>query len=129
MDEEIKTSLTAKESWIRGLYMLLFAVIYWVAETVLAAVAILQFIFLLVARSPNERLQEFGDDLSVYFYQIVQFLTFNTEEKPFPFKVWPYGADGSPDPDLKETEPVVEPASPEDAQVQQESPKRDEQGE
>lgn len=94
MDQEIKASLTASESWVRGLYMLLFAVIYWVAETVLAAVAIIQFIFLLIAHGPNERLQEFGDDLSVYFYQIIQFLTFNTEEKPFPFKPWPYGGDG-----------------------------------
>ena len=97
MDEEIKASLTASESWIRGLYMLLFAVIYWVAETVLGAVAVVQFIFLLVARRPNERLREFGDDLSVYFYQIVQFLTFNTEEKPFPFTPWPYGGNSELD--------------------------------
>lgn len=93
MDEEIKASLTESKSWLRGLYMLLFAVIYWVAETVLAAVAIIQFIFLLIAHGPNERLRDFGDDLSVYFYQIVSFLTFNTEDKPFPFEPWPSGSD------------------------------------
>ena len=85
MDDEIKASLTAPETWMRGVYMLLFAVIYSVAEVVLTAVAIVQFIFLLVARGPNERLVAFGGDLGVYFYQIIQFLTFNTEQKPFPF--------------------------------------------
>ena len=97
MDDEMKASLTAGESWVRGLYMLLFALIYSVAELVLTAVAILQFLFLLIARGPNVRLQEFGHDLSLYFYQIIQFLTFNTEEKPFPFTPWPHDdADAHP---------------------------------
>lgn len=94
MDNEIKASLTASESWIRGLNMLLFAVIYSVAEVVLSAVVVLQFIFLLLTRGPNERLLEFGDDLSVFIYQIIQYLTFNSDEKPFPFAPWPYAEDG-----------------------------------
>lgn len=115
MDKEIKASLTAGESWIRGLYMLLFAAIYSVAEMVLAAVAILQFIFLLVARGPNERLQEFGDDLSTYFYEMIQFLTFNTEDKPFPFGPWPSGNEEVRQ--REETVPGNEPVTSESTQV------------
>ncbi|HKI75436.1 MAG TPA: DUF4389 domain-containing protein [Pseudomonadales bacterium] len=91
MDDDIKASLTASESWARGVYMLLFAVAYWVAGTVLFAVTIIQFIFLLVGGRANDRLAELGDDLSVYYYQVIQFLTFNSEQKPFPFNPWPSG--------------------------------------
>ena len=101
MDEEMKSSLTASATWIRALYMLLFSVIYSVAEIVLVAVVIFQFLAVLVTREPNERLLEFGEDLGVFIFQIIQFQTFNSDEKPFPFGPWPYGADdmdeGHPD--------------------------------
>jgi len=45
----------------------------------------------LFSRDTNERLLDFSSDLSVYIYQILQFLTFNSEAKPYPFAVWPNG--------------------------------------
>jgi hypothetical protein len=30
-----------------------------------------------------------------YFYEILQFVTFNTDEKPFPFSSWPQPANES----------------------------------
>lgn len=94
MDDDIKESLTATETWVRGLYMILFAIIYSLTEVVLAAVVIFQFVIYLLTRSTNERLLEFGEDLAVFIYQIIQFLTFNSEDKPFPFGPWPYGGEG-----------------------------------
>lgn len=93
MDNELKDSLSRSQTWIRGLYMLLFYIIFSIAELVLALVVIFQFVLLLITGKTNERLLEFGDDLSVFIYQVLQFLTFNTEEKPFPFAPWPIGAD------------------------------------
>jgi len=91
MDDDIKESLTATETWVRGLYMILFAIIYSITELVLTAVVIFQFVIYLLTRDANDRLLEFGEDLAVFIYQIIQFLTFNSEEKPFPFGPWPYG--------------------------------------
>jgi len=76
-------------TWIRGLFMLLFVAIYNVAAVLIGAVAILQFAWKLISGETNPRLLSFGEDLSRYFYQILRYLTFNTEEKPFPFADWP----------------------------------------
>lgn len=78
-----------KEIWIRGLMMLLFVALYNVAAVLIGAVALLQFAWKLVTGQTNARLTEFGEDLSRYFYQILRFLTFNTDDKPFPFDEWP----------------------------------------
>ena len=91
MDNEIKSSLTATDTWMRGLYMLLFTVIYSVTEFVLGLIVVFQFIHVLFSRDTNERLLDFSSDLSVYIYQILQFLTFNSDAKPYPFAVWPNG--------------------------------------
>jgi len=94
MSENIKDSLTTGETWIRGLYLLLFLIIYSIVEIVAFAIVVLQFIFLLFTREPNDRLLEFGDDVTVYIYQIWQFLTLNSDERPFPFAPWPYAGEG-----------------------------------
>lgn len=93
MDDDMKEALTASDTWIRALFMILFAFIYSIAKVVLVAVVILQFFFVLLSRERNERLLELGEDLGVFIFQVLQFQTFNTDEKPFPFGPWPYGAD------------------------------------
>ena len=93
MTERISDPGTAyykdRGTWIRGLFMLLFVALYNVAAVLIGAVAILQFAWKLVSGETNPRLLSFGEDLSRYFYQILRYLTFNTEEKPFPFADWP----------------------------------------
>lgn len=91
MDENMKGNITNQSIWIRGLYMLLFALIYSIAEIVFTAVAVFQFLTALVTGRPNELLLNFGQSLSTYIYQIIQFFTFNSDEKPYPFSSWPEG--------------------------------------
>ena len=91
MNEDIKENITSQNTWIRGLYMLLFALIYSIAEIVFTAVAIFQFLVALVTGKPNELLLDFGQSLSTYIYQIIRFFTFNSDEKPYPFAAWPQG--------------------------------------
>lgn len=74
--------------WERGLYMLLMAVLWHVAELVLFTVAIVQFIFALLG-GPNERLSAFGGSLSRYVQQVAAYLTFASDALPFPFSDWP----------------------------------------
>lgn len=82
--------LTAKGTWIRGIFMLLFfIVIYYFISLLIAAVALFQFGSLLFTGRLNLLLLNFGRSLSVYLQQIVSFLTYNSEQKPFPFTEWP----------------------------------------
>lgn len=92
MEEETKSNLTDKGTWRRLVVMLLFAVIFNIAELVLWAVVVIQFLFKLLTGAPNEKLREFGRKLAVYAQQIIGFLTYHTEEKPYPFGDWPGGA-------------------------------------
>lgn len=89
MDHELKENLKQKKTWLRGLYMLLFAIFYSVAEIVILVVVVFQFLLALFTARTNARLVLFGKSLSTYVYQVMLYLTFNSEDKPFPFGEWP----------------------------------------
>jgi hypothetical protein len=74
--------------WVRGFYMLLMAILWHVAEVVLLFMAVVQFIFALLG-GPNERLTRFGGALARYLQQVAAYLTFASDELPFPFADWP----------------------------------------
>ena len=94
MDEEIRERLTSRNLWTRAIYMVLLAVAYFAAETLLVLTSVFQFVSILISGSANGPLLKFGLSLSTYVYQILRFETFNTEEKPFPFSDWPSGPPG-----------------------------------
>lgn len=89
MANKVSDNLSNTATWKRGLYMVLFVVIYNVSEFVMGALVLIQFGFKLITGHTNENLLGFGQDLSRYIYQIFRFLSFNTEYKPFPFDEWP----------------------------------------
>lgn len=89
MENQIRENLTEANIWTRLVYMVLVGIAYAVAETVFILVAIFQFMSALFTRQVNAPLLTFASNLSWYIYQIVQFQTFNSEEKPFPFSDWP----------------------------------------
>ena len=88
-ETSLKESVKTRSTWIRGLYMLLFALIFSLAEVVLAAVAVFQFVSVLLTRRTNDNLLAFGRSLSVYICEVARYVTFNQEERPFPFSPWP----------------------------------------
>jgi len=92
MDDELKEHLTATETWTRGLFMLLIAFLMEVAKVVTGAVVMLQFLFAIFSGEVNPNLRQFGGSLAHYIYQCVRFLTYNSNEKPFPFQAWPSSA-------------------------------------
>ena len=92
MNQQLKANLTSSSTWQRGLFMLLFAVLWGLAEIVLTAVAIFQFGSRLLTGSVNRRLLNFAQGLATYIYQIALYVTFRSDERPYPFEVWPKGA-------------------------------------
>ncbi len=92
MDEELKQNLQKKSTWMRALYMVLFAFIFGVVEIILSVVVVFQFIMSLLTGGTNEQLVKLGQSLGTYLYQITLFLTFNSDDYPYPFNAWPEGA-------------------------------------
>jgi len=84
-----KEKILSAEHWLRFVFMVLFAVIAVVASYVVAVLIVIQFVFALVTGNSQDKLRTFGADLSQYIFQILSFLTYNSEEKPFPFADWP----------------------------------------
>lgn len=87
--ESVKTNITSGEHWLRLVYMLLFAVLLYVAGFVMGFIIALQFLFALFTGSDNKNLRHFGESLALYIYRVLQFLTYSREDKPFPFSDWP----------------------------------------
>ncbi|WP_084646150.1 DUF4389 domain-containing protein [Marinimicrobium agarilyticum] len=87
--ESVKTNITSGEHWLRLVYMLLFAVLLYVAGFVMGFIIVLQFLFALLSGSANKNLRQFGESLALYIYRVLQFLTYSREDKPFPFSDWP----------------------------------------
>jgi Domain of unknown function (DUF4389) len=75
--------------WVRGLLMLLMALAFHISGVLLAIGAVVQFVLALATDGPNARLTHFGRSLGLYVSQIASFVSFATEETPFPFSAWP----------------------------------------
>ena len=80
---------TTRDVWMRGLFMLLFMIGFTVGQWLLNLLAIVQFVWLLVAREPNQFIARFGNALSIWLAEIGRFLTCATEDKPFPWRAPP----------------------------------------
>jgi hypothetical protein len=85
-------NLQNPEMWKRGLFILLFGVVFGFSEVAVWGTALVQFAMFLITGSPNPQLAKFAQQLSTFIYQVVSFMTFRSEEKPFPFSDWPSGS-------------------------------------
>ena len=88
-DTQDTAQVAARGTWLRGLYMLAFIILFAVAETVLGLIAIVQFLWLLFTGHRNEALKDFGASLSIWMGDVARFQACDTEEKPFPWDRWP----------------------------------------
>jgi Domain of unknown function (DUF4389) len=74
---------------IRVLYMLVFAVTFWILCWVLGVTVIAQLLLTLLSGQLNPELLKFSRTLSRYIVQVSEFMLFLTEKPPFPFASWP----------------------------------------
>ena len=89
-EQNTETGADARQAvWIRGLFMILFMIIGNVAAWLVAAVAVFQFLFVIITGKQNPQLASFADGLNRFVYQIAKFLTFGTEESRSPSPIGP----------------------------------------
>jgi len=73
----------------RVLYMIVYAIVFWMLCWILAAASLAQLVLTLLAGRRNEDLARFGGGLARYARQLIEYLTFVTDQPPFPFSDWP----------------------------------------
>jgi len=74
---------------LRVLWMVIYLLVWQVAQFILGAVVLVQLIYRLIYGAPSASLMNFGDSLSQFLAQIGRFGTFHSDQKPWPFADWP----------------------------------------
>lgn len=88
MQDQINENLKKIDTWKRIVFMLIYALIDSLVKLLIWLVVLLQVGSVLLTGSTNPNILNFGRSLSTYHYHILLFLTFNTEQLPFPFSDW-----------------------------------------
>ncbi len=87
--EEIKTNKYPKANLSRILYSILYLVIGRFISMVLFIIVMCQFIYSWLIGEPNEKLLDFTEAVSEYSKQLVRYVGFNSDERPWPAGNWP----------------------------------------
>lgn len=87
--EEFRSNVTNSRSWIRLVYMLIFGILLHLAGLVMWVLCALQFLFALLTGRDNANLRSLGGSISVFVHEALDFVSYNSEQKPFPFAPWP----------------------------------------
>jgi len=101
MEEQNGGKRDFTDDLMRALFMIVFFVAARFVAVLVAFIALFQFICTLITRKPNENVKDFGKDLSVYAAEIIEFLTYSTDRKP-----WPFSPDSKTEP--QNPEPAAE---------------------
>ncbi|MXS85817.1 DUF4389 domain-containing protein [Nitrosomonas sp. HPC101] len=91
MNDEVKQRLRDTDTWTRVFFILLFIFAQGGVKFLIMLLAVFQTVSTILAGYTNSRLLKLGRQLAMYDYQINLFVTFNSEQRPFPFSAWPSG--------------------------------------
>ena len=91
----IEDHIKSRSTWTRLLFMVIAYVLVSLAGLVGSVVVVLGFLMVLFTGEVNRELRDVGQSLARYIYENVRYLTFNTDERPFPFGgEWPSAESG-----------------------------------
>ena len=74
----------------RLLYAIGFAFLAWVVLWVLIVVGVIQFAVFAINGRSNDELRNFSRNLVQYLFDLLGFVTFIRDERPFPFGPFPH---------------------------------------
>ncbi len=89
MDEKLISNLKSESRWLRLVFMVVFGMAAYLAGLLVVWIGVIQAIHGFIMNEPNKRLLTFSASLNRFIYQIVRFVTYNSEVKPYPFSDWP----------------------------------------
>lgn len=71
--------------FVRLAYIVVYVLILGVVRFALWGVLLVQLVMHLIGAPPNPGAQQIGEAVADYVYRIWRFLSYNTDDKPFPF--------------------------------------------
>lgn len=75
---------------LRIIYVALFYFVFALSEFLVIFIAIFQSLYVLIAGEPQQDVRRFGGTLGRYVDSIISYISWNSNEKPFPFSDWPH---------------------------------------
>ena len=76
--------------WKRLAFMVLFVIAIGITEAIVIVIAVLQFLIKIFTGTTNDKLEDFGFSLGIFVGQIYSFISFKSDETPYPFdREWP----------------------------------------
>lgn len=91
MNHTVHETLEKDDPWKRLFIMVLFLIINSVLKGIILLTAAVQFLHVLFKGETQATVLKFGAGLSNYSYDIASYLTYQTDDKPFPFSDWDSG--------------------------------------
>lgn len=90
MTSDTQERIRSGQAWLRLILMLVyFFVVFELAALLVGVSMLFQFFYRLFKGEDADRLLNFTADLNAFSYSALQFVTFNSDERPFPFCDWP----------------------------------------
>ena len=95
-EEDLKRNVKDKDTWLRFIYLVVFGFAFYLSILLTFATSVFQFLAKLFSGHSFEGMAEFGNNLAAYQSQVTRYLTFASDEKPFPFAPFPVKGDVKP---------------------------------
>ncbi len=89
MRHDVEIHIKQPSTWKRGGFILLLSLFYQMAAAVLFLIILFQFGSKLITGDTNAQLRQLSRSLTTYIAQIFAFMTYNRNDKPYPFGEWP----------------------------------------
>jgi hypothetical protein len=84
-----ETPLSRTKILIRLLYSILFLIVLSIVNFLIQLATVFQYIMLLITLNPSEPVRRVSNQLAVYGYRVMRYLTLNDNVRPFPFTEFP----------------------------------------
>lgn len=115
---DVKENVKNTDTWLRGLLILLFGLIFYVAFWIIWLLVIFQFVYKLITGDLNNEVAKVCGSLTEYVLQILRYVTFRSEFRPFPFNPWPGKSEESEASPAEDEGPVED----KDSEIQETAP-------
>ena len=90
---DVKQNVRNVDTWMRGFFIVIFGVILYFLIGIVWLLVIFQFVTKVLTGNLNEQLAKFSTNLTQYALQLLNYVTYQSEVRPFPFSSLP-GAEG-----------------------------------
>ena len=91
-EEDLKKNVKDKDTWLRFIYLVVFGIAFNVVIYITFLTSLFQFLTKLFSGSSSPSMAEFGQNLATYQSQLTLYMTYASDEKPFPFAPFPQKA-------------------------------------